>query len=263
MAISDELRQFLQELELNEVESEVYLATLELGSGAASAIANAAKLNRITAYEALKRLSKKGFVKIRAKKSNGVRYFVPEDIGVIKEKLEERKKKLEATIKHADVLKDELRARFRLQEEKPVVLFYEGEEGVREVLSDTLKQSQREIISFSSVEAVTEGFKQEFVQKYWDKRVALGIPSRGIIEKTEAALRAFSPEKNKRELRTVRFLSPELYRFTGELDVYGDSVGITSHEKGNEHGIIIRSRSIAENMRALFETLWRLGENAD
>lgn len=262
MAIQGEIQQFLEELGLNRVEREVYLATLEIGSGAASTIANAAKLNRITAYEALKRLSKKGFIKIRAKKGDGVRYFVPEDIGVIKEKLEERKKKLETAITRADALKNELRARFRFREEKPVVLFYEGEEGVREVLNDTLRISPKEIVSFSSVEAVAEGFKQEFVQKYWDKRVSMGIPSRGIMEKTEAALRAFSPKKNKRELRTVRFLPPELYRFTGELDIYGDSVGITSHEKGNEHGIIIRSRSIAENMHALFETVWKLGENA-
>ncbi len=260
MTITREIRQFLEVLGLNEVEITTYLAALEVGSGPASAIAAVAGLNRITAYEALKRLSKKGFIKIRAKRNDRVRYFVPEDVATLQEKLEEQKRAIEAAIARSYTFQDELRAQFRIEEKKPIVLFCEGEEGVQEILNDTLKQNPDEIVSFSSMGAVEEGFKGEFVQGYWDRRVAKGIPSRGIIEKTPEAFRAFSPEKNRRELRRVRFLPPELYRFTGEFDVYGDSVGITSHGKGNEHGIIIRSRSIAENMRSLFETLWKLSE---
>jgi sugar-specific transcriptional regulator TrmB len=148
MTLAAEIRQFLQELGLNSVEIATYLAALEIGSGPASAIASVAGLNRITAYEALKRLSKKGFIKIRAKRSDRVRYFVPEDITVLQEKLEEKKKAVEAAIARSRTLKDELRARFRAEEKKPVVLFYEGEEGVREVLNDTLKQNPDEIVSF-------------------------------------------------------------------------------------------------------------------
>lgn len=260
MAIRGDIKDFLKELGLNAVESAVYVSALELGSGVASTIAKAAKLNRITTYEALQRLSKKGFIKIRAKKSDGVRYFIPEDISVIKEKLEEQKNKLETVIKRADTVQNELRAQFRFKEEKPIVLFYEGDESIREVLQDTIRQKPKEILSFSSIEAVREGFTLDFVQKYWDKRVSLRIPSRGIMQKTSEALTAFPPEKNRRELRSVRFLPPDLYHFTNEIDIYGDSVGITSAEKGNMHGIIIRSRSIAESMRAIFETLWQLSE---
>ena len=57
-------------------------------------------------------------------------------------------------------------------------------------------------------------------------------------------------------MRQIKFLPPESYKFKNEIDIYAENVGITSHEKGNEHGIIIRSRSVAESMRAVFETLW-------
>ena len=262
MTIRTEVSQFLEELGLNKVEISSYFAALELGSGSASAIASLAGLNRITAYEALKRLSRKGFVLIRVKRSDRTRYFVPVDVSVLQEKLKEKKKAIEHAIKRSETLKGELRARFSLEEEKPVVLFYEGEEGIREVLHDSLRQKPKEIISFASLEAVREGFTLDVAQKYWDKRVSLGIPSRGIIQKTPEAMQTFSPEKNKRELRDIRFLSPELYHFKNEIDVYGDCVGITSAEKGNMHGIIIRSRSIAQSMHAVFEALWGLSEGS-
>jgi hypothetical protein len=53
-------------------------------------------------------------------------------------------------------------------------------------------------------------------------------------------------------------VSDERYQFKNEIDIYGETIGITSHAKGNEHGIIIRSKSVAESMSAVFEALWSL-----
>lgn len=260
--MENELKQVLAELNLNDIEVAVYLASLEIGSGVASTIAQEAGLNRITAYEALKRLSQKGFIKIRAKKNSKVKYFVPEDITVIKEKLEQKKAELALVISRVETLKPEFQSLFALREEKPTVLFYEGEEGIRTVLMDTLKEKPREIASFASAESLESGFDAEFLEKYWAKRVSLSIPSRGIMPKTQKALATFTKEKNRKELRTVRFVESEMYSFKNEIDIYKDSVGITSHEKGNMHGIVIRSKSIADSMRAVFETLWKLSEHA-
>lgn len=131
------------------------------------------------------------------------------------------------------------------------------------MLMDTLKERPKEIVSFASAESLESGFDEKFLQAYWNKRVSLGISSRGIMPRTQNALAKFTEAKNKKELRRVIFISPDLFSFRNEIDMYGGSIGITSHEKGNEHGIIIRSRSIAENMLALFETLWKLGGNGD
>lgn len=258
--MENELKGILRELEMNNIEIAVYLAALEIGSGVASIIARRAELNRVTAYEALKRLSKRGFIKIRAKKNSPVRYFVPEDIVVIKEKLERKREKLSETIEQVEALKPRFRSLFTLREEKPTVLFYDGEEGIKTVLMDTLKEKPREIVSFASAESLESGFDDEFLQGYWNKRVSLGIPSRGVMPDTSKARATFTNEKNQKELRGVCFVSPDVYAFKNEIDIYGDSVGITSHEKGNMHGIIIRSRSIAESMKAVFETLWDMSK---
>ncbi len=256
MNIFPELTALLAELGLNRAETEAYLALLELGSGPASTIAAVAGLNRITAYEALKRLSKQGFVRIRAKKNSRTRYFTPVEYPEILEKLQQKQEKISETIRKATVLKNSFEAAFIRVEAKPVVLFYEGEDGIQEVLNATLKNNAKELLSFSSAESLDSTIDTEFLKKYWLRRTKRGIPARGIMAKTEKALADFNSERNKRELRKIRFVPPEIYKFKNEIDIWDDMVGIMSLPKGAQHGILIQSRSIAESLRAVFEALW-------
>lgn len=251
-----ELKQILAQLGLNEVEIKVFLANLELGSAVASKIAVASSLNRITAYEALKRLSKKGLIKIRAKKGNKIRYFEAEGLETLQDKLEAKKIELQGLIQEAGSLKSEFKSLYKISATKPVVLFYEGQEGIKTVLKDTLKQNPKEILSFVSADFLEMGFGKDFLDSYWGDRAKRKIPSRGIIPRTEKAISIFTPERNQQELRRLKFIAPELYKFNNLFDIYGDSVSILSLIKGNEHGIIIRSKDIADNLTALFEFVW-------
>lgn len=261
MSTRTEIKQFLADLDLNNAEISVYLVLLELGSAPASAIAKSAGLNRITAYEALRRLSAKGFVRIRAKKNNRTKYFVPAEYEDILVKLKEKHKHFSELIKKAELLKNEFEASFTFVEKKPVVLFYEGPNGVKEVLNDTLKNKTEQILSFASIESLESVFDQSFLSNYWKRRTDMGIPTRGIIPKTEKAIKEFSPDKNRQELRSLHFLPVNLYHFKNEIDIYNDNVGIMSLGKGKEYGIIIRSASIADSMKVVFETLWQLSDS--
>jgi len=255
--MKNELKHILSQAGLNKVETAVFLANLETGSAAASAIAKVAGQNRVTAYEALKRLSKKGLVKIRAKKNSSVKYFVPESVEVLREKLEEKQQELGRTIELLASRKKEFDTLFTLIESKPEVLFYEGKEGIKTVLLDTLKQKPVELLSYASLESLESGYEDKFLQNYWNQRSALQIPARGILPGTQKTIEFFNAPKNQREMRRVRFL-PEKFNFKNEVDIYGDSIGITSHAAGNEYGVIIRSKSMAENMRIIFEAMWEM-----
>ena len=179
--MKNELKHILSQAGLNKVETAVFLANLETGSAAASAIAKVAGQNRVTAYEALKRLSKKGLVKIRAKKNSSVKYFVPESVEVLREKLEEKQQELGRTIELLASRKKEFDTLFTLIESKPEVLFYEGKEGIKTVLLDTLKQKPVELLSYASLESLESGYEDKFLQNYWNQRSALQIPARGIL----------------------------------------------------------------------------------
>lgn len=250
------LKSILKEFGLNDIEIKIYLAALEFGPAPASDLAKQAGLNRVTAYEALKRLSKNGFIKIRAKQRSKIKYFIAEDFEILKEKLNEKKLALSELGKKLKNIEPQIMSLYSKKEEKPEVYFYEGREGIKNVLLDTLKQNFRKILSFASADFLEIGFDRKFLEDYWRKRAALKIPTRGIMPKTKVALNLFDDEKNRKELRRVKFVSEEHYIFKNEIEIYGDNLGIISMEKGNEHGIIIRSKSIAESFRSLFELIW-------
>lgn len=251
-----ELKPILSQLDLNTNDTKVFLAAFELDYSPASAIAKRANLNRITAYEALKRLAKKGLVKSRAKTGSGVRCFEVEDITVIQEALSEKKTSLEHALADIEKIAPALRDQYSGRSEKPIVLYYEGRSGIRNVLLDSLRQKTDEILSFASADFLESGYEPHFLQSYWKQRVHLKIPSRGIMPRTSKAVAIFTDEKNRQELRQVRFVDPDGYIFKNEIDIYGDNVSIISLAKGSEHGVILRSRSIAEGLRSIFQLVW-------
>lgn len=256
-----ELKPILSQLDLNTNDTKVFLAAFELGYAPASAIAKQASLNRITAYEALKRLVKKGLVKSRAKTGSGVKYFEVEDITIIQEALSEKKASIEHALSDIEKLAPLLNDQYSGRSEKPAVLYYEGRSGIKNILLDSLRKKPMEIVSFASADFLESGYDQHFLESYWKKRVDLKIPSRGIIPRTEKAVALFTSEKNQRELRLIRFVNPEGYIFKNEIDIYGDTVSIISLVKGNEHGVILRSRSIAESLRSIFNLVWSCGSD--
>ncbi|MBI4599470.1 hypothetical protein HY732_00940 [Candidatus Uhrbacteria bacterium] len=251
-----QLKPILAQLDLNTNDTKVFLAAFELGYAPASGIAKQANLNRITAYEALKRLVKKGLVKSRIKKGSGVTYFEVEDIGIIQQALADKRASLDHALSDIEGLASQLRAQYTGKSEKPVVLYYEGRGGIKNILLDTLAQKPKEILSFASADFLEHGYEYPFLEKYWKQRAQSKIPSRGILPRTEKAVALFTPERNMRELRQIHFVNSEKYIFTNEIDIYGDTVSIISLARGNEHGVIIRSRGIAQGLRSIFELVW-------
>lgn len=255
------IKYVLQNLGLNNLEMEVFLANFELGAAPASKIANKITKNRISVYEALKRLQKKGLVKIRFRQNTRIKYFEVENMQVVEESLKESKQKLEDSLVELKKIIPDLNKLFIGKHEQPAVLFYAGKEGIKRALMDTLEQKPKEILSFASAEALEEGFKNNFLQEYWHKRTALKIPSSGIMPKTPTALTNFTPAKNLKELRRIKFIPKEFYDFVDEIDIYGNNISIISFEKGNEHAVIVRSKSIAQGLTAIYKLIWSMPFN--
>lgn len=137
--------------------------------------------------------------------------------------------------------------------------FYEGVEGVKNVLLDTLETPQvTEILSYTSADYLAIGFDEDFLERYWQKRVSLKIPSRGIMPDTPAARSLFNEEKNRKKLRRLKFVPADKAGFTNEVDIYGDRVSFISLDKENLYGVVIKSKSIAETQRNIYELLWGL-----
>jgi hypothetical protein len=123
---------------------------------------------------------------------------------------------------------------------------------------DTIPQKPEESIAFMSGDFLQEGYELSFLENYWKKRVAMKIPARGITPDTKKARSLFTSKRNLRELRQVKFIDPKYCNFEDEIEIYGDNIGIISMKEGNEHGIIIRSKSISASFRSLFNFVWNI-----
>ena len=127
--MTKELVHVLAAAGMTEREAGLYLAGLRMGSAPASAYARSTALNRVTTYNALELLVQRGACTVE-RTPRGRRYapVAPEFLAV------EARKSAQAL----DRALPELRSLRGAEYRQPVVRFYEGWEGVRQVYEDTL-----------------------------------------------------------------------------------------------------------------------------
>ena len=86
------------------------------------------------------------------------------------------------------------------------------------------------------------------------EKVKHGIWSYGIWKYDPRVLKFYTPERNRSELREVRFAPQEV-----ELDVciqlYDDKVGIIS-TKDDGYGILLESRDLNRTLKSFFDSMW-------
>ena len=247
--MAKDLQHILESIGLQAKEAELYITGLQLGSSPASEYAKATELNRITAYNTLEELVKKGIFTME-KRVRGKAYspVAPEYLA-----LEARK--------NADSLQrslPELRSLQGADYRKPHVRFFEGWEGVKRVYEDTL-MAKSELLNFAN-SGVVRKFWPEYDEEYVAERVKRGIHLRGIAPDDSAGKHVHG--EDRKNMREVRLIPAKDFDFTNEINVYDHKVAICSFDSGlrgdaDMFGVIIESKEVAETQRQIFEMAWR------
>lgn len=126
----------LNKLGFSEKEISVYLSLLHLGPSSVRAIAQQSEVNRGTTYDILKMLIEKGIVSYYHKDKH--QYFLAEDPGRLNNLILEDVKKLNDSQLELENIMPELKSIYNRPEEKPVVKYYEGSQGIKIILEDVL-----------------------------------------------------------------------------------------------------------------------------
>src|SRR3990167_3843878 len=137
-----EIHDALQNIGLNDKEARVYTSLIQLGETSAYGIATKSDLKKPTTYVVLEELIKKGFVrKIPRKRKALYEAKPPEEVFVLaKEKLEIAEKAL-----------PELLALKRGEQRKIRALYFEGVQGIKQILQYGLKEIKgKEIVGFAA-----------------------------------------------------------------------------------------------------------------
>lgn len=227
---------------LKDREARVYLSLLELGSSTVSEIARSARVNRVTAYDVLEKLTRKGLVNFFTK--GGIRFFDATDPHTVATEFKRR----------ADDFRRVLPDLHRLSGNAihPRIRYFEGLDGIKAIYEDTLR-SKTEILNYSNSREIREHWPL-YDEEYVAKRVKKKIFLRGIAPRDPVGEKVKNTdEKNYREIRLV----PEQeFTFTNEINIYEDKVGIISYKDRPLIGMIIESASIAGTQRDIFKMAW-------
>jgi sugar-specific transcriptional regulator TrmB len=239
-----QIDEVLSKLNLEGKKGEVYLACLETHGATAYALSQKVGIKRPTVYDILDSLLKEGLVYISLKK--GAKHFYAADPERILFKLKNKEAELLSVMPFLQNLYNSPAA-------KPVIRYFEGLEGIKEMYSDSLKTLSKggEILVYSGQDVLKN--LPEFTDEYITERIRKGIRVKGIYKKTSEI--SGYMENNQKQLRTVRLVEAKSFPMNNEINIYADKIAIASY--GQEMlGILIESKEIVEAQRAIFNLAW-------
>jgi len=247
------IKKTLQSIGLDDKESEVYLAGIELGETSVQKLSKKAGTKRPTTYKILDSLIAKGvFSQVLKGKKRLFRAEDPEKLyGAIRQK--------EAQLK---AILPELKSLYNITETKPKIRFYEGVNGAIAVYEDILASipDTSEILSYTGITGLFKDFPEDYAQSFFDRRVRRNISTRIIALDSEESRKW--QKRGEFELRDIVLLPKEQFDFFGDTEIYGDKIALISY-KENFMAIVVESKEIAKMQRFVFELAWKKIKEAE
>lgn len=235
-------------LGLTEVEGKVYLALLELGGGYVSSIAKKAKIPRVNCYHTVEKLTEKGLVSFITKEN--VRYYSAEPPQRLVSTLEEK-------VRYAKGVLPELLSLTNALTFKPKIKYFEGEEGIKNIMEDTLK-AKSDVLGYSNLKGAADLFG-DYIREYAEEKMRRKIKTRIICPSSPEAfdyIKNHYPKDFPLELIEILFVNPKEFWFEHEVTIYDDKVAVISLNKEELIGMIFESSVYARSQTAIFNLAW-------
>jgi sugar-specific transcriptional regulator TrmB len=237
----------LQDIGLSEKESRVYLAALELGRTTAEKLAKHAKVNRSTTYVQLESLMAKGLMSTYEEEKKT--YFAPESPELLRRLLSKQKDELQSKERDLGSVLPALLQQYEGAGERPVVRFFPGKEGIRNVREEILTAKNKQIYVIFSSDDMSKIFPEAELNAYTERRNALKIQTKAIYTHESY----FNERVILSELSERRFVSN--LPLTIDIRIFDEKTAIFSL-KGAPYAMVIEGVQMATSMKLLFDFLW-------
>jgi HTH-type transcriptional regulator, sugar sensing transcriptional regulator len=235
---------------LSEKEAKIYEILLKLGKTQASPIVKESKLKRATVYSVLEELQKKSLVE--KDESSPIVTFRAKHPYALKSYLQSRVQEVKRTEEKLDTILSSYISQYHDSQVRPGVRFYEGKDGMWEVLMDSLS-SKSEILSIVDVEAVYK-YAKDINDKYVESRNRRQLKKRLMVIDTPFAHERF---KKSREYTDIAFIPLDTSRFNTTLHLYDNKAAYITITKDYITSMIIDDQHVYNMHRSFFEILWK------
>jgi sugar-specific transcriptional regulator TrmB len=244
------VQKLLTELGFAHTDAETYWALLNLETVSIRKVSQRSGINRGTTYEAIRRLIGVGLVNTR--RSGEREYFTAESPEKIFDIIRDRRKELWETQQKAQEFIPELLAKKARPQGRPLVRYYEDDEGVAAILRDVL-QTCGQMVNPQYYVYSSRRLRQYLYRgfpEFTERRIREGIAVRVIAVGEGGGPAAVSERK---------WLSDP-----GEVDIssytiiYDNKVAsISISEDETPYGVVVQDAGAVAMQRLLFEQLWR------
>jgi sugar-specific transcriptional regulator TrmB len=234
----------LKELNLNDNEIRVYLATLSLGSSKVSEIAKRSGLIRTTTYAILNSLINKGLVSVVIK--NDITFFQAADPNQLVNILDEKKKKISSILPYLEQIKKTINNKHKVE-------LFEGRDGLKTVFND-LVAKEGETIKIIGFSGKFIRFSESYSDIYYRKKKENKITSLVITDEKDRA--TTNKKVVNSEFRYVTNLDAD-----SEIFIYNNKIAMVSLKEDDLNGIIIENEEIFKLQSILFDKLWKIAKN--
>jgi len=264
--MENNISQVLTSLGMNEKESALYLALLQLGTAPASVLGNRTGITRSTTQYACNQLVKKGLFRT-IQRQNTFLYTAepPEKLLIL---LEQQREDLERKEQRLQNVMGDLKSLRNPDSVLPKVQFYEGLSGVYSMIDDIVNSTPKETKIFSFIKALQKtNIPSEFKENYTPQlqKIIEYFQEKRLEKKiTNYVLATDSPEAkelkktDKKYLRETKIIPHFDLKFIGgELFLCPEKMYSIIVEENNLMGYSVRNKALIQMHKALFQIAWK------
>lgn len=249
---------FLEIFGLTKKETSIYELLLKEGTLPVMTIIKKSGYKRGIVYKSLYSLQAKGLVtkEILGKKI----HFTPQSptkLTVLAEQAFEsvQRAKVEMQTLLPNLVKDYIHS-----VERPVVLQYEGKEGLQEVFEDVYAPKNEPVYGCVDLEHASEALSQQIPKRLIPLRIRNRVQAKTFIGESPTARKVQGLDT--KQLRESVLLNKTDYPLPAEIDVYEDKVALMSFAQNEFVGLIIQNQDIATSIKSIFKFAHDMGMGA-
>lgn len=247
----------LREFGLDEIEVKIYLDLLENGPKTPLELSRETSLNRSRIYRYLDKLKQKKLIEesnigrgLTLKAANPNNFEL-----LIMEKAQELKREQEALpnlLKELTSLPTNIQRVFEVK-------YYQGKEGIKQMLWNQLSASNREIVAFS-FRNKNEMVGKSFAEKIREEQVSRKIILYEVENETDQGNYWYTDVLNWGKYYRSRYIPPKILEIKQYIGVFNNTVSIINWVDGEEVGIEIVNSIYTNTQRQIFWKFWDIAE---
>jgi len=237
----------------------IYELLIKLGQMPASnltkSLPNTHLLSRPQVYKVLDELIARGLVEKHDPGGKVASFSVTHPDNLSKQ-LSVSKQQLDEQYERANKAIPQLTSLFNLTSGRPGVQYFEGKDGLWQVLEDTLTATE-EILTYADVEAINQ-YIPELNAEYVALREDKNVKKRGLVVDTHAARKFLASYTG--QVTTTKLIprTQALGVFQTIIQIYDNKVSYMTMSEHHLIGIIITDQFIANTHKFLFESMWQV-----